>query len=194
MKKTFSELVIKGNFTLVKGFLMGLICGIAPDTAYFFYRKKGTIRRDTLLGLMKEFLEVEDYVYLCLEDSVIEDFGKAVELAKPKIGISIKEIKKIKSAEFSFSFEIFNEELANKCKEVFSHPPESIQFVDFKPEEKIDRDAPSVGYSSEMHPYSYKGKGTARGDFSDVVELFLKCKRSKCSQFIECEEVILNFE
>jgi len=194
MKKTFSELVIEGNFTLVKGFLMGFICGFAPESKYFFHRKTGIVRRDTILGLVKEFLEVEDYVYISLEDSIIDDFKKAVDVAEGKIGIQIKDIKTIKSAEFKFSFEIFNEKLAGECKAIFSNPPHDIDIIDFKPVEKIDKDAPSIGYRSERHPYHYKGKGIVKGDFDDIIELFMKCKRCKCSQFLECDEVNLNFE
>ena len=194
MKKTFSELVIEGNFTLVKGFLMGFICGVSPETKYFFNRKTGIIRRDTLMGLVKEFLEFEDYIYICLEDSIIDDFKKAVEIAEPKIGIQIKDIKKIKSAEFKFSFEIFNEDIAKECKTIISNAPQSVNFIGFEPTEKIDKDAPLIGYRWESHPYSYKGKGIGKGDLADVVELFLNFKRSRISQFVECDEVIINFE
>jgi len=194
MKKAFSELVIEGNFTLVKGFLMGFICGFAPESKYFFHRKTGIVRRDTILGLVKELLEVGDYVYLSLEDSIIDDFKKAVDIAKVRIGIKIKDIKKIKSAEFKFSFEIFNEKLASEFKAILSNPPHDVEIVDFKHVEKIDKEAPSIGYRSERHPYRYKGKGIIKGNFDDVIELFMKCKRSKCSQFVECDEINLNFE
>jgi hypothetical protein len=194
MSKTYSELIIEGRFTLVKGFLVGFICGVEPEAKYFFHQKSNIIKRDTLMGLVKELFEVEDYVYLCLEDNVVERFKNAVEIATPKIGISIKEIKKIKDAEFKFSFAIFNEENAKECKNIFSNLPEGINLIDFSPVEKVDKDAPVISYRKERHPYSYKGSGIVRGDFGNMVELFLKCKRSVFSQFVECEEIMLNFE
>jgi hypothetical protein len=112
MSKTYSELIIEGGFTLVKGFVIGFICSVSPDATYFFKQKSNVIRRETIMGLVKELFEVEDYVYLCVEDDILENFKKAVKLAEPKIGITIKEIKKIKDAEFKFSFKIFNEEIA----------------------------------------------------------------------------------
>jgi len=95
---------------------------------------------------------------------------------------------------FKFSFDIFNEKLASEFKAILSNPPHDVEIVDFKPVEKIDKDTPSIGYFSERHPYRYKGKGIVKGDFDDVIEFFMKCKRSKCSQFVECDEVNLTFE
>lgn len=193
MEKTFSELIIKGNFTLVKGFLVGYLCGAAPDAVYFFHRKKGVIRRDTLMGLVKGFLEVEDVVYLCLEDGAVEGFKKAVAAAEEKIGISIVECNKIKDAEFPFSFEVYSKEMADECREIFSNPPDVIKISDFAPVELVDEKVSPIGYHSEKHPYRYGGKGTVKGDFYGIVDLFLKCKRSNCSQFIECDEIKLNY-
>ena len=193
MEKTFSELIIKGNFTLVKGFLLVYLCGSAPDAKYFFHRKKGIIRRDTLMGMMKGFLEVENRVYLCLEDSAVEGFKKAVAAAEEKIGISIGECKKIKGAEFLFSFEVYSNELANECKGIFSNLPENIELAEFEPVETVNEKVSPIGYHSEKHPYRYGGKGTAKGGFCGIVELFMMCKRSKCSKFIECDEVILKY-
>ena len=193
MEKTFSELIIKGNFTLVKGFLLGYLCGTASDAKYFFHKKKGIIRRDTLMGMMKGFLEFEERVYLCLEDSACEGFRKAVETAEEKIGISTGECKKIKGAEFLFSFEVYSKELAEECKGIFAGPSESIEFSGFETFEKVNEKISPIGYHSEKHSYRYGGKGAAKGDFYGIVELFMMFKRSKCSKFIECDEVVLEY-
>ena len=84
MEKAYTELVIAGPFALVKGFLMGFRCGIETEFNYFFHRKCG-IRRDTLAELVKEALDMDNYVHLCLENDVLDRFREAVEKAQPVV-------------------------------------------------------------------------------------------------------------
>ena len=71
MQEKFTELVVSGSFALVKGFLLGFKGGSETDFCYFFHRKSG-IRRDTLVELLKEVLDLDNYVHLCLEDKVVQ--------------------------------------------------------------------------------------------------------------------------
>ena len=58
MQKSFSELVIEGQFVLVKGFIMGFLHGSDQEFDYFFHRKHG-IRRETFKEFIKELFEFE---------------------------------------------------------------------------------------------------------------------------------------
>ena len=109
MAKGFSELVIEGPFGLVKGFLMGFIYGSGKEYNYFFHRKEG-IRRETFKEILKELFEYENYVHVCLENEAVAKFSEAIDYAHEKIGLSVK------SAYFSFSYELFNEELSGLAK------------------------------------------------------------------------------
>ena len=128
MKTTFSELVIEGPFALVKGFLVGFLCTYPELPRYFLHRKVG-IRRHTLRDLLSELFEFENLVHLCLEDSVVEEFKRAIARATPPISISIKSLKKIASTEFNFSFEIFDKTLADRCKGMFSNLPTMLALL-----------------------------------------------------------------
>ena len=116
MEAKFSELVISGSFALVKGFLLGFRGGTGKDFDYFFHRKSG-IRRDTLAELLKEVLDMDNYVHLCLEQAVVQDFKQAVAGAEPLVGVKIKKARPIKLGRFDFSFVINNREAAEKVKE-----------------------------------------------------------------------------
>ena len=89
MVKSFSEIVIEGHFGLVKGFLMGFLYGGEKEFSYFFHRKSG-IRRETFKDLLKELFEFENYVHLCIENSKVSKFNKAIEKSHDKIGLQVR--------------------------------------------------------------------------------------------------------
>ena len=118
MQKSFSELVIEGPFLLVKGFILGFLHGSENEVDYFFHRKHG-IRRETFKEFIKELFEFENHVHVCLNNNIVPKFLKAIEETKENIELEVKSVKAIKSANFSFSFEIFNEELAKETEALF---------------------------------------------------------------------------
>ena len=193
--KTFSELVVEGPFILVKGFLMGFWGSREPPPRYFIHRKVG-IRRETLRDVLVELFELENLVHLCLEDEAVPAFRDAVEKAHPVIGISLKSTQKIAGAEFGFSFEIFNRDLADECKAVLSAVPEGVELIDFDQHEEVRKEAgaPSLSGYGSAHPYEYRGQGQVKGDFGGVVDLYLKCKRSKACPSILTREIGLALE
>lgn len=193
MHKSFSEIVIEGQFILVKGFIMGFLHGSNQEFDYFFHRKHG-IRRETFKEVIKELFEFDSHVHLCLDNNIIPKFLKAIEKSHEKIGLEIKSVRAIKSANFSFSYEIFNEELANKVKELFENSPAGISMIDYQPTVEKSDDAVGVEGYAPVHDFVARGNGKAEGNFYDVMELYLNVKRSKGSESIMCSEINLDLE
>lgn len=193
MQKSFSELVIEGPFVLVKGFIMGFLYGSDIEFDYFFHRKHG-IRRETFREFIKELFEFDSYVHLCLENNVVPKFIKAIEKSHDKIGLAVKSLRAIRSASFSFSYEIFNEDLAKETKALFENSPAGVQVTDYKPIEEISDDAIGVEAYAPVHSFITRGSGKARGNFHDIMELYLNIKRSKASESIMCSEIKLDLE
>ena len=192
MQAKFSELVVSGSFALVKGFLLGFKGGSETDFSYFFHRKSG-IRRDTLAELLKEVLDLDNYVHLCLEDRVVPDFKRAVAEAEPLVGIKIKNERPIKEARFDFSFIIKNREAAEKVKQVLAELPEGVELLDYEPVEETHGDKSAIGGYAPGSSYQFKGCGTARGEFGGVIELFLTAKRMPEGQLVLLSDMILGF-
>jgi hypothetical protein len=192
MQEKFTELVVSGSFALVKGFLLGFKGGSRIDFDYFFHRKSG-IRRDTLAELLKEVLDMDNYVHLCLEDKVVEDFRQAVEQAEPLVGIKIKNARPISQCMFNFSFVINNREAADRVKEVLSVLPEEVEVIGYQPEEDTHEDESSVGGYAPQHTYQFKGSGIVKGEFGGVMELYLKAKRMPEGQLVLLSDLVLGF-
>ncbi len=194
MKNSYSELIIKAPFILVKGFLMGFMYGREKNFDYFFHRKSG-IRRETMGELFRELFELDCHTYLCLPNNVIDDFIDALEKAEPKIGVKVESRKRIEKAEFTFSFEIFNPAMSKACQDLFSDLPEDVELVNFDPKElKHETMLKDLSGYAPIHAYAYQGEGTARGDFEGVMNFYLKIKKSNLSDAIVCSDLNLQFE
>ncbi len=193
MKQTYYELVIQSPFLLIKGFLMGFMYGRGEEFPYFFNRKAG-IRRETLGEVIKEYLSLDNYTHLCLPENIVPEFETALEKAHPKIGVTIEKKNKIRSAEFTFSFEIYNEEQAQVCKELMKNLPEGVELHNFEPKEIRYETIHGVKEYAPLHPYIYRGQGIVRGDFEPLIEFYLRCKRSSIRELILCSEVRLYYE
>ncbi len=193
MQAKFTELVVSGSFALVKGFLLGFKGGTGTDFSYFFHRKSG-IRRDTLAELLKEVLDLDNYVHLCLDDKVVPDFKRAVAEAEPLVGIKIKNQRPITGARFDFSFSINNREAAEKVKEVLADLPEGLELLGYEPVEEIHEENAAIGGYAPQHTYRFKGNGTLLGDFGGVMEMFLRAKRMPEGQLVLLSDLILEFE
>ena len=193
MEKAYTELVIAGPFALVKGFLMGFRYGSETEFGYFFHRKSG-IRRDTLAELVKEALEMDNYVHLCLENDVLKRFRKAVGKTRPAIGLEIKNERLIKEAHFDFSFNISNREAAKNVKQILENLPPGVKLEGYEPQEETHPEGESkIGGYAPLHPYTFKGSGRISGDFGAVMELFLKAKRMPESGLVLLSEIALSF-
>ncbi|MCE5269703.1 hypothetical protein LLH00_00280 [bacterium] len=195
MSTRFKELVISGPFGLVKGFLLGYRAGCGGSFGYFFHRKSG-IRRDTLAELVKEALEVENYVHVCLEESAVEGFGRALAACRDCLGLEVSQVRDITGAHFGFSFNLNNRELADQVKKVFSAVPEGVSLEGYAPEEKdsqyMAHHGGTVGYAP-LHDYTFTGQGVAAGDFSGVMDLFLRARRMPQSSILLLGEMSLEF-
>ena len=193
MVHKFSEIVIKGPFLLVKGFLMGYISGSEKKFDYFFHRKSG-IRKESLKDLVKEYFEFENYVHLCIENNVLTQFLSAIEHSYEKIGLTVESVKNIKSALFSFSYEVFNKKIAQEIKELFTIKNKEVKIVGYHPREQKSKNGEGVEAYAPMHAYVSKGEGKIEGNFYHVMQLYLSIKRSNASDFINCSDIYLQFD
>ncbi len=193
MSSKFSELVIDGNFMLVKGFLLGFLSQENAEGKYFFHRKAG-IRRESFKDMLKEFFELDNYAHVCLDDSLINRFVEAAKFFTSITGNKIKSIKPVSSASFTFSFEVFNKDLADETKKILHNLPDDVKLEDYIPfEDKVSEGKGVEGYAP-LHEYTLRARGKFAGDFAGIMDIYLKIKRSDLSESIVCSEVYLSFD
>lgn len=191
--KKHNELVIEGPFLLVKGFLCGFASAYDEGVSYFFHRKSG-IRRETMMELVKEWFEFENYVHLCLDAEYVNSFTKQVEKVSEQTGMKIRSNRPILSASFQFEFEIHNREMADKARELIKNLPSTVSFEYFKDHEDEDSTSKGVEMYSPAFEYTYSGKGKITGDFHEVSQLYLRLKRSELINIVNMKKMELAFE
>ena len=190
MEKTFSEVVIEGPFILVKVFLIGFRTATDPFT-YFFHRKAG-IRRETLRDVMVELFELENLVHVCVEDRVVGPLREAVADASQKIGIRLHSVRHIVSAEFRFSFETYNEKIADECSFLTGVLPDGVGRRDYESYGAASEDdGVRISLATLAYPFVSGARGVLYGDFESIIELYLRGKRSSVSEHIMTGEVLL---
>jgi len=193
MNQSFFEIVLEGNFMLVRGFVIGFLAATKQKGLYFFHRKAG-IRRETLKEFLRDFFELDNHVHFCLEADLIEQFKKAVNFYEKQTGMKMHSIKPIKNARFSFTYEFFNEKLAQKTKKLLANLPEGLVIKNYVPFESKNSDGAGMeGGYAPLHEFTSRGKGIIEGEFSGVIELFLNIKRSDLSESIICSDIDLVF-
>ncbi len=191
--RPFSELVIEGPFLLVKGFLVGFLSCAKPEGKYFFHRKSG-IRRETLKDFLKDFFELDNYVHLCLETELVDQFLGAAKFYQEKTGMKVQSVRSIRSASFSIAYEFYNEKLAGKAKKMLQDLPSGVKITDYAPLEIKDERGEGIEAYAPLHKFTSRGKGEVVGDFGGVLELYLTIKRSDISESIICSDVRLDLE
>jgi len=193
MSVKFSEIVIEGRFMMVKGFLLGFLSQAKADGKYFFHRKEG-IRRETFKEMIKEFFELDNHTHICLEDDLVDRFVDAGRLYQSITGNEIKSIKPIKGASFTFSFEVFNKDLAKEIKDILQNLPDGVKLEDYIPFEEKDDEGKGIEGYAPLHEYTSRGRGRFNGNFEGVMDIYLKIKRSDLSESVVCSDVHLNFD
>ena len=189
MPKQFSEIVIDGPFLLVKGFMMGYKYSCNPSMEYFFHRKTG-IRRETLKDLIQEYFELESHTHLCLESGVLERFTETINASEEQIKLKILSRKIIETASFSFHFEVFSKEAADKIRNTINTIPSTLHLNRFKDDVFSDDKAKGIELYAPLHDYIYSGKGELFGDFEDLIHLYREFNKSG---IIETGQVKLQF-
>lgn len=195
MGKQFTELVLAGSRERVKGFLLGFRNGTTREFDYYFHHKSG-IQRDTLGEFMKEVLELENLIHVCIEDDMVEPFARAVAKATPLIGIEVKEHHRIKSARFNFSFNIYSRRVAMEMKQILNDLPPGVALMNYAPleeERPVNPAELSMGYAP-LQVYFFKGEGRIEGDFAVVIQAYQDLKRARAGEVVLLDDIVLELE
>jgi hypothetical protein len=166
----FVELIVSGTTELVRGFVAGFHHRGGRDFAYFFHHRSA-IRHDTVSEFVKELLELENRVDLCVEERIAPELIAAIRGAAGEIEISLAGSRRIQEARLLFSFSMYDEARASELKVILAHPPPGVAFADLEPKEERHPEAAkerSMGYAP-LHPYSFTGRGTARGGVQEIL-------------------------
>ncbi len=191
----YAELVIKGSLELVKGFLLGFREGRGDSFSYYFHHQED-IRRDTLGQYLRELVDRDNFIHLCLESSMVEPFRQAVRNAHSELGLEVASERRIIQAAFGFSFTINGREDAARVRELFEQVPAGLRLEDYRTREEEHPEARqehSIGYAP-LHEYVFEGRGRIAGDFAAVIALRRRLDRLPQGGLVVTGDMALELE
>lgn len=181
MGKKFYGVVFEGKFDVICGMLEGFMLGAGANWEWYSSQEEG-IEIETFAELMKEWVTMKlGLHHMVMEEEFHLKLQKAskergdMRFIKPKYTKSAREIK---GASFEFFANAYAKEYADEIKAIIADAPAGITIEGFKPIEVTDPAAKRMELYKTTHSYSFKGEGTVKGEFSEVLEFRKKLQKS----------------
>lgn len=188
----YHELIIAGNYDLVRGFVTGFLAGRSFPAPAVFSRESG-IRRMSLGERMLTWAGVQEHLaHVIVEEGVAGDLIR--EIATDEAGLALKVVsnRRIRNATFGFHYRVFAKAYGDQVREIFASVPSRVA-VRYKrePSEKVRPGAQGIEMYTPDHDYELAAEGTASGSFADIFPFFRKASEHP---LIQVEEIELEYE
>jgi len=190
MKKKLYEIVIKGPFDLIQGFIVGFLEGRKIEGAIIFEREHHIKHESKLDQLLRVIHIEEDSVHLIIDEAIYRLLCEALNNRKHLIKLKVVSEREIIKAHFNFTYAAYTKRFGSELKTLFSDLPEGVRLEGYQPEE-IEREIneSTVGYAP-LHKYEISAKGRVNGPANEVINFYDKIEHNSC---IKPEEIGLEF-
>lgn len=184
METVYRELVVRGNATLLEGFLWGFRTAKRLKKGLFFGADY-PIKRHHL----KAFFKMQgDHVHIIVTAKINDALVAAVQEASGPLEMKIVSNRRVKTAKFNFEFKTFSRDVARDLKNTLRRLPVSLELYNYKPKERIDPGAKGAELYTPTHDYEFSGVGGVRGDLGQLLKLH---KTLDAHVFIEVDDIEL---
>ena len=182
MKKKYYEVVFEGHYNAIKGLLQGFKLGKNLKWNYYFSKKLG-IQTETLAEKISDWATLSNKIHHVIMDAdFFDQFKKAIATynktqSKESKFVStkyIKSTKTIKKASFEFKAKTFGKPYGEEIKDIIKKLSKNLKLANYKPVEKVNKDAKGVELYAPVHDYSFEASGTIAGDLMEVIDMHKK--------------------
>ncbi len=165
----YHELVFEGSLSVVRAFLTGLRLGRGWATPFVCEEDHG-IQGDTFGHKVLEKIRLtKDLTYVLVVDQQVSTVTDAARSADKKLGIAVRRDRRVREARFDYQFKVFDRQTANRLRRLLDHPPEEVECVDCEVSEAEHPDGRGIEVYAPEHEYTFRGKGTVRGEVQAVL-------------------------
>ena len=174
MATTYTEIMIKGEPVLIKGFVIGFLEGRGDKGDTFVEEER--IEEDSPLEMILHFFTGHPHlVPVIAETGMVESLCKALQNRKEEIPSEVMSVRDVTGAFFEFKYKAFSEEVGKSLQAFFSDLPEGVEMkAGYKPEEKITPSGKGVEAYAPLHDYELKGSGVVRGGVKEVYRFYCR--------------------
>ena len=173
MTKSYYEVILKGSFDLIKGFVLGFLEGSGIKGEAIFGQEHH-VENESKFGQLMRLIGVKGDEVHCIVGTGIHNLLKdAVGNRQDELDIKILSVREITDAHFDFAYKAFAKEFGNKLKELFGNLPEGLEpGPDYKPKETITPEAKGIEAYAPLHEYEIKANGRIRGPIKAVIDFY----------------------
>ena len=171
------EVVLSGSHDTIFGLLTGLSLGADLESTIIYAHEAGVA--DARVGnRIKELLHIHGHSCQIILDGPTRGLLKRkAKRIFVETGVEIASDRKIRNAEFKFSYQAYAPRYAEEIADLLDGLPKGAKLVSHKRDEKIDPSAKGAEAYAPAHDYEVKGTGEIRGRFDLVLEAHLLLDR-----------------
>lgn len=166
-----TEIMIKGEPALIKGFVIGFLEGCGDKKETFVEEER--IEEDSPLDMILHFFSHPHLVPVIAEAGMVESLCQALQNRKEEIPSKVVSVREVTGAFFEFKYKTFSEEMGKSLLAFFSNLPPGVQMkAGYKPEEKLTPVGKGVETYAPLHHYELKGSGIIQGEVKETYRFY----------------------
>ncbi|MEN6622542.1 MAG: hypothetical protein ABFD50_13440 [Smithella sp.] len=166
-----TEIMIKGEPALIKGFVIGFLEGRGDRRETFVEEER--IEEDSPLDMILHFFSHPHLVPVIAEAGMVESLCQALQNRKEEIPSEVVSMRNVTGAFFEFNFKTFSAEVGKSLLDFFSNLPPGVKMKeDYKPVEKITPSGKGVEAYTPLHDYELKGSGIIQGEVKEIYRFY----------------------
>ena len=175
MTTTYTEIMIKGEPLLIKGFVIGLLEG-RGDKGDTFVEEECLVEEDSPLSMILHFFTGHAHMIpVIAESGKVELICNALQNRKEEIPSEVMSVREVTGAFFEFKYKTFSEEVGKSLRAFFSDLPEGVEVKPgYEPAEKKTPRGKGVEAYTPLHDYELKGSGIIRGGVKEVYRFYCR--------------------
>lgn len=167
--QAYRELVIEGKLPIVKAFLTGLQLGRRWATGYYF-SDEACVRGESRGHKLLEKLHVDKNItHVIVTERHAETVVAAIKAARQQLKVAVRRNRRIRRAQFTYSFAVYNRRLANRLRKLIAEMPGALEADNFEEREIEHPEGVGIEAYTPEHDYAYKGKGIVQGPFEELI-------------------------
>ncbi|MCK9273957.1 MAG: hypothetical protein M0P57_02590 [Syntrophales bacterium] len=173
MMRKYYEVVVKGSFDLMKGFVLGFCEGKGIKGEAIF-SEEHYLENESKFGQLMRLIGAKGGKVTLIVGSGFHDMiNRAIENRGLKDELKVVSVKEVCDAYFSFEYKAYSRELGEKLKKLFGSLPEGLRIEKGKgPDEKVMPEGRGIEAYAPLHEYEIKAKGEIHGPVKNVIDFY----------------------
>jgi hypothetical protein len=190
MNRKYFELIMEGQFDLIKGFVLGFLEGKGTRESAVFAREHHVKGDRDVKHVLRVLTGKEDQVRVLVDEGACQSLSESLANVREELPLRLVSTREISGAHAVFTYEAYAKEMGDELKALFANPPEGVSVADYEPEEKVEPEGKGIEAYAPLHHYESKAKGRITGAVRPLIDFYDKLQQHP---LVTLEEIVLEF-